>query len=380
MASTISAGLTTTTALVYTADTSGVLQLQTNGTTTAVTIDTNQNVGVGVTPSAWSLGKVLEIGSNGNGISGADQTDLYITQNTYFNGTNWIYSSSNPAGYYRQASGTHRFYTIPTGTSGATATPTQAMTLNNSGVLNINRTSPISNEKLSVTGWAYFKETGTTDAYGVVVEANANDAWLRMGHNGTVAVLESTYNATAGNTPLSFWTGASQRGQFDTNGNFLVGTTSTTVQNGFAVLATSPSYFIVGHASGTSSGYAYASFQYNASAIGSITQQGTTSVNFNGNSVPPSDQRLKENIVDAPSAQTFLNNIKVRSFDWIADKTHQTYGMIAQELMIVAPEVVPVPKDENTMMGVDYAKLVPALVKCVQELSVKVTALEAKVA
>ena len=54
MASTISAGTTTTTALVYSADTSGVLQLQTNGGTTAVTIDTNQNVGVGVTPSAWS--------------------------------------------------------------------------------------------------------------------------------------------------------------------------------------------------------------------------------------------------------------------------------------------------------------------------------------
>ena len=78
------AGTTLTTALVQTADTSGVLQLQTNGTTTAltldtsqnatfagkvasasslqlatngtttaVTIDTNQNFGVGVTPSAW---------------------------------------------------------------------------------------------------------------------------------------------------------------------------------------------------------------------------------------------------------------------------------------------------------------------------------------
>ena len=52
MASTISAGTTTTTALVYSADTSGVLQLQTNGTTTAITVDTSQNVGLGVTPSA----------------------------------------------------------------------------------------------------------------------------------------------------------------------------------------------------------------------------------------------------------------------------------------------------------------------------------------
>jgi hypothetical protein len=51
MAVTINAS--TTTGLVQTADTSGVLQLQTNSGTTAVTIDTSQNVGIGTTsPSA----------------------------------------------------------------------------------------------------------------------------------------------------------------------------------------------------------------------------------------------------------------------------------------------------------------------------------------
>ena len=55
MASTISAGTTTTTALSYSADTSGVLQLQTNGGTTAVTIDTNQNVLVGTTTAQARL-------------------------------------------------------------------------------------------------------------------------------------------------------------------------------------------------------------------------------------------------------------------------------------------------------------------------------------
>ena len=53
--------------------------------------------------------------------------------------------------------------------------------------------------------------------------------------------------------------------------------------------------------------------------------------------------------------------------------------MIAQELMTVAPEVVPVHADENTMMGIDYAKLVPALIKCVQELSAQVTTLQTQV-
>jgi hypothetical protein len=53
MASIISAGTTSGTALNMAGDTSGVLQLATNGSTTALTISTAQNVGVGTTsPSA----------------------------------------------------------------------------------------------------------------------------------------------------------------------------------------------------------------------------------------------------------------------------------------------------------------------------------------
>jgi hypothetical protein len=44
MASSISAGTTSATALVHTADTTGALELKTNNGTTAVTIDTSQNV------------------------------------------------------------------------------------------------------------------------------------------------------------------------------------------------------------------------------------------------------------------------------------------------------------------------------------------------
>jgi hypothetical protein len=49
MASIISAGTTSGTALNMAGDTSGVLQLATNGSTTALTINTSQNVGIGTT-------------------------------------------------------------------------------------------------------------------------------------------------------------------------------------------------------------------------------------------------------------------------------------------------------------------------------------------
>ena len=91
-----------------------------------------------------------------------------------------------------------------------------------------------------------------------------------------------------------------------------------------------------------------------------------------------SDQRLKENIVDAPNALSSINAIKVRSFDWKSDGSHSEYGYIAQELLEVAPEAVHVPTDPEEMMGVDFGKLTPRLVKAIQELTTRLEALEAK--
>jgi hypothetical protein len=62
MASVISAGTTSNTSLNLSGDTSGVLQLASNGSTTAVTIDTSQNVGIGTSSPSVKLevsGRVL---------------------------------------------------------------------------------------------------------------------------------------------------------------------------------------------------------------------------------------------------------------------------------------------------------------------------------
>ncbi len=68
MASIISAGTTSGTSLNLSGDTSGVLQLASNGSTTAVTIDTSQNVGIGTSPSA----------TNKLQVSSAGTTRLYV--------------------------------------------------------------------------------------------------------------------------------------------------------------------------------------------------------------------------------------------------------------------------------------------------------------
>lgn len=74
--STISAGLTSGTALVNTGDTTGQLILQTNGTTTAVTIGTNQVV---------TLAQALPAGSGGTGLTSPGANGNVLTSN----GTSW---------------------------------------------------------------------------------------------------------------------------------------------------------------------------------------------------------------------------------------------------------------------------------------------------
>lgn len=112
-------------------------------------------------------------------------------------------------------------------------------------------------------------------------------------------------------------------------------------------------------------------FRYNSSEKGFIQVLGG-SVNYS----TTSDRRLKENIVDAPSASNLIDQIQVRSFDWKESGEHQQFGMVAQELQQVAPEAVADGDTEEDMMGVDYSKLVPMLVKEIQELRARVAELE----
>ena len=116
------------------------LTLQSAGTT-AVTIDTSQNVGIGATPNAWGSGTyALQLGNGGIWKSGSRSVDWLV--NGYYNGTNYIYNTSNAATYYRQYDGQHIWANAASGTAGNSITFTQAMTLDASGNLLVAGTSP----------------------------------------------------------------------------------------------------------------------------------------------------------------------------------------------------------------------------------------------
>jgi len=217
--------------------------------------------------------------------------------------------------------------------------------------------------------------SGTANVAGVtssgqikVTASNATTVALSVGDTGT-----GFYNA--GTNVLGVSTSGSEAARFDSGGGFYVGTTTTgsNVANGFTIQnPAGATYTTLGHANGTATGSAYTVFSYNSGTIGSITQSGTTAVLYN----TTSDQRLKENIADAGDAGSKIDAIQVRKFDWKADDSHQDFGMVAQELQAVAPEAVSAPEDPEEMMGVDYSKLVPMMLKEIQSLRARVAQLE----
>jgi hypothetical protein len=168
---------------------------------------------------------------------------------------------------------------------------------------------------------------------------------------------------------VRFLTALTERMRIDGSGNVLVGTTSTSPNPGIALV---PSGAMAIGNNAQASGWGFVNFSRSGTVIGSITQNGTTGVLYN----IMSDARLKHDIVDAPEASSLIDAMQVRSFKWNADDSEHRYGFVAQELVEIAPEAVSVPADEDQMMGVDYSKLVPMLVKEIQSLRARVAQLE----
>jgi hypothetical protein len=141
--------------------------------------------------------------------------------------------------------------------------------------------------------------------------------------------------------------------------------------------------------------------------VGSIKTSGT-STSFNTSS----DYRLKENVVTEWDATTRLKQLKPSRFNFKTDADKTVDGFLAHEVSSIVPEAVNGEKDatqdigtikdaegnvelenvpesrkkdgqtwtktgtENLYQDIDQSKLVPLLVKTIQELEARITALE----
>ena len=135
---------------------------------------------------------------------------------------------------------------------------------------------------------------------------------------------------------------------------------------------------------------------------GYIEQTGSTSVSYSTSS----DYRLKENVSDMTDATTRLKQLKPKRFNFITEPDTTLDGFLAHEVESIVPEAISgthnelevwkegeelpdgvsvgdnkLDDDGNTIpkyQGIDQSKLVPLLVKTIQELEARITALESK--
>jgi len=187
----------------------------------------------------------------------------------------------------------------------------------------------------------------------------------------------STSTSGAGKGDLVFGTrdvttdtAATERMRIDSSGNLEVGT--TLANSGiklFPSFSSSGSSGInINHVSTAASGEYYVVFQYNASVIGYISQNGTTAVAYN----TTSDYRLKQNIEPMTGALATVAQLKPVTYKWKTDGL-DGQGFIAHELQAVVPDCVTGEKDavdadgKPVYQGVDTSFLVATLTKAIQE-------------
>ncbi len=92
------------------------------------------------------------------------------------------------------------------------------------------------------------------------------------------------------------------------------------------------------------------------------------SIEYTGTITDVSDRRLKENLKSVENVLTRLQKLQAYTYNMKDDQEKvREYGLIAQELQEVFPEMVKVIDSENEYLGVSYVQLIPVLLEAIKE-------------
>ena len=181
---------------------------------------------------------------------------------------------------------------------------------------------------------------------------------------------------------MSFSTASSaavptERMRIDASGNLLLGDSANANTVKLNVRGTGSNHVVEVDLNSTSSLYGIFFTNPNGT-VGNITVGGSATA-YNTSS----DYRLKENVNYDWIATERLKQLKPAQFNFISDTTNTLQdGFLAHEVSSVVPQAVFRDKDEVDDDGtinpqqLDHSKLVPLLVKTIQELEARITELE----
>jgi hypothetical protein len=356
---------------------------------TKATLDTAGNLGLGVTPSAWS-GVAPAIQLKEAALAGNGFGDAYVTANAFYDGSNWKYiiSTEAPARYALE-NGAHTWSTAAGGTAGNTISFTQAMTLNAAGELLVGGTTVYN----SAAGRGNLIVEGSSTS--IIQFGIGTTLGGYVYHDGTDIDIRNAKNGA-----LLFATNGTQRASITSGGNLLIGTTSDigriTATDASNVSGGQSYYFENTNASldqrvmsiNASRNTTNGTYKFLVCSISAVAQKleildsGTVN-NATGTYGTISDERLKQDIVDVDSQWDDIKSVRFRKYRLKSDveanpNAPSMLGVVAQELEQTSPGLVFT--DSDGTKSVKSSILLMKAAVALQEAMTRIEALEAEVA
>jgi len=379
-----------------------------NATSTAITIDSSQNVNLSNDLTVDTDTLVVDSTNNAVGINtvtaSGPQSTFHIEQNGDDADGGFRLSRDNALASYTQYINGSSIWNLAYGNPSSDDSPTNIISVTTAGNVGIGGATSLSSA-LTV-GDDDSTDSGATkeirlgyrsdSARSAVIEKERNYA-------SNQAPLHIRSSTGGSNSPIIFHTDSSgENARIDINGNLLVGQT-----------ASGASRVEIKGASNTSTGYSLfcrnsdstLSFYVRNDGIINVGQDGNSPYNYSvsgrdlyvdsaGTVGYLSSTRESKANIESLSDISWLYNLSPVSFNY-REKDEETssytdqvvqeteYGFIADEVEQVHPNLCFYDLDEEgnqTLAGVTYRKLIPVLTKAIQEQQAMIETLQAQVA
>jgi hypothetical protein len=356
-------------------------------------LDASGNLGLGVTPSAWSvLTPAMQLGAAGSFLTAQGSTAaVYLGTNAYFDGTNFRYVTSGAsASYLSQAAGVLSFLNAPSGTAGNAITFTQAMTLDASGNLGVGCTPIVKTQVRTqtngnlgiqastvITGGNKINNFNDVGSASAPVELDASVIGFLISAAEKARITSGGYFKASNNATYIDVTGGYHEFR-STGANATVYTSNTHASDPYGIRV----HYTAATPNNTDNWFLYCN---DNTAVRAYIRSNGGLTNYQANNTDLSDARTKTDITPAASMWDKVAALEIVTYKY-TDQTHDdvNVGVIAQQVETVEPVWVDTdgfgetPEGEEPLKTVYTKDITFAAIKALQEAMARIEALEAR--